>query len=91
MSQLDNNKAYWVRLTVTDGDGNDNLHRFALRRHRLPLGNDATPDLAMVPKQKPGCEIGPNEAPARGLVSTLAVLATLAAAFYVARRAARRG
>lgn len=89
VSQLQDHRAYWVRLTVTDGDGKSTYtdsHFAVTIFHPAP-----TPDMAMAPKKKSGCEIGPDEAPSRGMMSTLAVLGALALAFYVARRAARRG
>jgi hypothetical protein len=91
VSQLMSNKSYWVRLKVTDGDGNSTFtdSHFAVTVSHATT--TPTPDMAMAAKKKSGCEVGANEPPSRGLVSTLAVLGALLAALYVARRAARRG
>ncbi|HWE26416.1 MAG TPA: hypothetical protein VHB97_00360 [Polyangia bacterium] len=93
VSQLPNN-SFWVRLTVTDGDGSST---FSDSHFAVTIFHSGTtpppPDMAMTPKKKSGCEIGPardDGAPSRGMLSTLAVLGALAIAFYVARRAARR-
>jgi hypothetical protein len=95
ISQLPNSSLFWVRLTVTDGDGNSTFtdsHFAVTIFHSGTI--TPTPDLAMAPKKKSGCEIGPahgDDAPSRGLFSLLAVIGALVLAFYVARRAARRG
>ena len=95
ISQLANSMQFWVRLTVTDGDGKSTFtdSHFAVNIFRN--GTTTPPDLAMAPpKKKSGCEIGPpheDGGPSRGAASLLAVLGALALAFYVARRAARRG
>jgi hypothetical protein len=91
ISQLDTNKGYWVRLTVTDGDGKKTFTDSHFATTVFHNGTVMPPDMAMAPKKKSGCEMGPDEGPSRGGLSLLAVLGALAAAFYVARRAARRG
>ena len=94
VSQLANNKAYWVRLTVTDGDGHTTFTDSHFATTIFHSGTTPPPDLATPPKKKSGCEIGPqreDDAASRGLASTLIVLAGLGLAFYLARRAARRG
>jgi hypothetical protein len=91
VSQLLNNHGYWVRLTVTDADGNSTYTDSHFAVTIFHSGVTPTPDMAMAPKKKSGCEIGPDEGPSRGMTSMLAVLAALAIALYVARRAARRG
>jgi len=89
ISQLSNNLAYWVRLTVTDGDGNTAYTDSHFATTIFHTGIVPTPDMAMAPKKKSGCEVGPDDAPSRGGLAMLIVLGALAAAFYVARRAAR--
>ncbi len=91
-SQLPSNKSYWLRLTVTDGDGNSSFtdSHFGVNVSHSGM-TMPPPDLAMAPKKKSGCEVGPDEEPARGVVALGAVVAALALAYYVARRAARRG
>ena len=90
ISQLDSNKGYWVRLTVTDGDGKKSFTDSHFATTVFHNGTVMPPDMAMAPK-KSGCEIGADEGPSRGALSLLAVFAALAVAFYVARRADRRG
>ena len=91
ISQLANNMAYWVRLTVTDGDGSSTYtdSHFATTIFHSG-GTTPTLDMAMTPTKKSGCEVGPDEGPSRGELSMAIVLGALAVAFYVARRAARR-
>ena len=92
VSALQTNKSYWVRLTVTDGDGNTaytDSHFAATIFHGTDMG-PALADLATMPPKKSGCEIGDGATPSRGALSLATVLGALAVAFYVARRAARR-
>lgn len=89
VSQLGNNVAYWVRLTVTDGDGNSTYTDSHFQMAVFHSGMTPAPDMAMAPKKKSGCQVGPDEGPSRGGLSMLIVLGALAVAFYVARRAAR--
>ncbi len=94
VSQLDTNKAYWVRLTVTDGDGNSTYTDSHYATTIFHQGSGMMPlDMAMVepPKQKHGCEIGSGASTSRGSLSLALVAGALAIALYVARRAARRG
>jgi hypothetical protein len=89
VSQLANNKSYWVRLTVTDGDGKTAFTDSHFGVTVFHSGTTPSPDMAMAPKKKSGCEIGSDDgAPPRGMLAMLIVLAALATAFYVARRAA---
>jgi len=93
VSQLGNSLAYWVRLTVTDGDGNATFTDSHFAATIFHNGGMVTPtlDLAMAPpKKKSGCEVGPDDGPSRGERALLVVLGALAVAFYVARRAAAR-
>lgn len=90
ISQLGNNLAYRVRLTVTDGDGNSTCTDSHFATTIFHSGMTPSPDRAMAPKKKSGCQVGPDEGPSRGGLSMLIVLGALALAFYVARRAARR-
>jgi hypothetical protein len=91
VSQLANNKSYWVRLTVTDGDGKTSFTDSHFGVTVFHSGTTPPVDMAMAPKKKSGCEIGSDDdAPPRGMLAMLIVLATLATAFYVARRAALR-
>jgi hypothetical protein len=92
VSQLDNNKSYWVRLTVTDGDGKTAFTDSHYGVTVFHTGTTPPADLAMAPPmKKSGCEIGDGGAPSRGMLAMLLVLAALAALLYVARRFARRG
>ena len=95
VSGLDTNKAYWVRLTVTDGDGNSTFtdSHFATTIFHSG-GMMTTPDMSMVmPPKKHGCEIGAGDSSgaSRGALSLATVIGALVLAFWVARRAARRG
>jgi len=89
VSQLQNNVSYWVRLKVTDAGG---VSTYTDSKFGVTVFHAGTtpPDLAM-PAPKRGCEVGPAGPPARGVASAAAVLAALALAVYLARRAARRG
>jgi hypothetical protein len=93
VSKLDNNKSYWVRITVTDADGKSAFTDSHYGVTVFHSGMMAPADMAMAPPKKSGCEIGPDGggdgARSRGLV-LLFVLAALATTIYVARRAARR-
>jgi hypothetical protein len=95
VSQLDTSKAYWVRLTVTDGNG---ISTFTDSHFATTIFHDTggtPPDMSMAmmvpPKKKSGCEIGQGESSTRGTLSLAAVIGALALAVYLARRAARRG
>ena len=76
VSHLASNMGYWVRLTVTDGDGNKTFtdSHFATTIFHNPVAAD----MAMPPKKKSGCEIGPDDGPSRGMLSALIVLGALA-------------
>jgi hypothetical protein len=89
ISALDNDKAYWVRLKVTDADGNSTYtdSHFGMTVYRQ-AGMVTTPDMATPPKHG-GCDVQPTALPSRGALS-LAVLGGLAIAIYAARRGARR-
>jgi hypothetical protein len=93
-SQLQTNKAYWVRIKATDADGNST---FTDSHYGITISHAGAttppPDLAMAPPKKSGCELGPDDggSGARGRGALLAVLGALALAYFVARRAARRG
>jgi hypothetical protein len=92
VSHLDNNKAYWLRLTVTDGDGKTAFTDSHYGVTVFHAGTTPPADLAMAPMKKSGCEIGSDGgAPARGMLALVLVLGALGTAFYVARRVARRG
>jgi hypothetical protein len=90
-SQLESNKSYWVRLKVTDGDGNST---FTDSHFGVTISHSGMvtppPDMAMPPKKKSGCDVGPDDGSGRGAGAVAAVFAALALAYFVARRAARR-
>jgi hypothetical protein len=98
VSQLDNNKAYWVQIKATDADGNSTFTQSYFAVTVFHSGGMVTtpPDMAP-PKTKHGCQVGQmgspadDDTPARSWFSMLLVLAALATALYFARRAARRG
>lgn len=93
VSQLGNNLSYWIRLTVTDGDGHSTYTDSHFATIIFHNGGMVVPSLDMSmgpPKKKAGCEIGADEGPSRGGAALAIVFGALALAFYVARRAARR-
>ena len=94
VSGLDTNKAYWVRLTVTDGDGNSTFtdshfattifHSGAMtpRRH---VDGDAAEEERLRDRRRRSAGVVARRAVAGAVIGALAI------ALYVARRAARRG
>jgi hypothetical protein len=95
ISQLPSNKAFWVRLTVTDADGQTSFTDSKFAVTVFHSGATAMPDLAMAPPPKGGCHCSVENhalAPGRdGLLAALFVLGGLGAVVYLARRAGRRG
>lgn len=93
LSQLMNNTSYFVRLKVTDADGVSTFtdSHFGVTIFRQPGMVTGTPDMAMAPPKKHGCDVEPGDSSTGGLASMLLAFAALGVALYLLRRAGTRG